>query len=152
MSFSIEALAMAGVDYNEWGMDYHEWERIEMGPPPPHLCVDDYEEEHEHEYESQEDERDVEVVINPRVENHLEDVFNERNKEGDDTFRMQSPKGYNKFDNNDHGIKRLKMMVVVIMMIRFLRRRILLTVSNVSRLFIHQFLFYYFIYLLFISN
>ncbi|KAD7478450.1 hypothetical protein E3N88_01586 [Mikania micrantha] len=57
MSFSLEALAMAGVDYNEWGMDLEEWERMEMGPPPPHLYADDYEEqEHNHE-------RDEEVIM-----------------------------------------------------------------------------------------
>ena len=44
MSVSIEALAMAGVDYLEWGMDIEEWERDDE-VSPPHLLADDGEEE-----------------------------------------------------------------------------------------------------------
>lgn len=39
MSFSIEALTMVGVDYNEWGMDIEEYERRELEPPAPHLWI-----------------------------------------------------------------------------------------------------------------
>ncbi|KAK5785295.1 uncharacterized protein LOC128283873 [Gossypium arboreum] len=46
MSLSIEALAMAGVDYVEWGLDIEEWER-EDELPPPHLLADDNEKEEE---------------------------------------------------------------------------------------------------------
>lgn len=40
MSVSFEALAMAGVDYNECGMSMEEWERSEM-TTPPHLLADE---------------------------------------------------------------------------------------------------------------
>ncbi|KAK8672963.1 hypothetical protein V6N13_111319 [Hibiscus sabdariffa] len=39
MPASIEALAMAGVDYMEWGMDIEEWE-CDDEVPPPHLLAD----------------------------------------------------------------------------------------------------------------
>ena len=44
MSVSMEALAMAGADCYEWGMDVEEWERedIEL-EPPPHLLADEEE-------------------------------------------------------------------------------------------------------------
>lgn len=100
MSISFEALAMAGVDYNEWGMDFEEWERTEMGPPPPHLYADDYE---EHEHELEEDDRVKEVAMMPTssvnelcrftaAENQLEDVLVERNKDDHDDYRTQSLK------------------------------------------------------------
>lgn len=48
MLVSIEALAMAGVDYMEWGMDIEESERDdEEELPPPHLLADDNDEEEE---------------------------------------------------------------------------------------------------------
>ncbi|KAK8716502.1 hypothetical protein V6N13_043809 [Hibiscus sabdariffa] len=40
MPVSIEALAMAGVDYMDWGMDIEEWE-CDDELPPPHLLADD---------------------------------------------------------------------------------------------------------------
>lgn len=40
MSVSFEALTMAGVDYNEWGMSMEEWERSEM-TTPPHLLAEE---------------------------------------------------------------------------------------------------------------
>ncbi|KAL3527661.1 hypothetical protein ACH5RR_012358 [Cinchona calisaya] len=45
MSVSIEALAMAGVNYNEYPIDFEEMEKSDL--PPPHLLaeVDDQEEE-----------------------------------------------------------------------------------------------------------
>ncbi|KAL5751503.1 hypothetical protein ACOSP7_021712 [Xanthoceras sorbifolium] len=44
MSISIEALAMAGVEYVEWGMDVEEWEREDSdAPPPPHLLAEEEE-------------------------------------------------------------------------------------------------------------
>ncbi|XWS41583.1 hypothetical protein CRYUN_Cryun17cG0094300 [Craigia yunnanensis] len=44
MSVSIEALAMAGTDYIEWGMEIEEWEHEEL-EPPPHLLAEEAEEE-----------------------------------------------------------------------------------------------------------
>ncbi|KAL8260283.1 hypothetical protein R6Q59_028236 [Mikania micrantha] len=131
MSFSLEALAMAGVDYNEWGMDLEEWERMEMGPPPPHLYADDYEEqEHDHE-------RDEEVIMitatnvthelcgSKEPKNQFTGLFDERFNEGVDNSLMKSPKAYNyKIMHHGHGIKPLKMMIVAMMVIRFLRRPI----------------------------
>ncbi|GJX06523.1 hypothetical protein Tco_0194455 [Tanacetum coccineum] len=70
MSYSIEALAMAGLDYNDWGMDLKEWERIEDGPPPPHLYADEFE---EREYEEDERYEDIKA----------KDVFNKRDQEVD---------------------------------------------------------------------
>lgn len=51
MSISIEALAMVGADYLDWGKDMEEWE---CGDPelPPHLLAEEEEEEEE------EDEKD----------------------------------------------------------------------------------------------
>ncbi|CAI9271945.1 unnamed protein product [Lactuca saligna] len=100
MSISFEALAMAGIDYNEWGMDFEEWERPEMRPPPPHLYADDYE---EHEHELEEDDRVKEVAMKQpssvnklcrftAAENQSEDVLVERNKDDHDDYRMQSSK------------------------------------------------------------
>ncbi|XVE86791.1 hypothetical protein DITRI_Ditri18aG0062400 [Diplodiscus trichospermus] len=39
MLVSIEALAMAGTDYLEWGMDIEEWEQEEF--PPAYLLADE---------------------------------------------------------------------------------------------------------------
>ena len=47
MSVSLEALAMAGVNYLESGMDIEEWERQDLGPPPSHLLAEEEEEEEE---------------------------------------------------------------------------------------------------------
>ncbi|KAK1410716.1 hypothetical protein QVD17_37255 [Tagetes erecta] len=33
---------MAGTDHVEWGMDFEEWERMDMAPPPPHLYVEQF--------------------------------------------------------------------------------------------------------------
>ncbi|GAY59531.1 hypothetical protein CUMW_195180 [Citrus unshiu] len=46
MSVSVEALAMAGADYHESGIDVEEWERedIEL-EPPPHLLANEEEKE-----------------------------------------------------------------------------------------------------------
>lgn len=42
MSISMEALAMAGVDYVEWGREVDEWEMEDSEfPPPPHLLASD---------------------------------------------------------------------------------------------------------------
>ncbi|OMO73099.1 hypothetical protein COLO4_27261 [Corchorus olitorius] len=48
MEVSLEALAMAGVDYVEWGLDVEEWERLNE-QTPPHLLADEEEEEDEEE-------------------------------------------------------------------------------------------------------
>ncbi|KAG8497353.1 hypothetical protein CXB51_008622 [Gossypium anomalum] len=46
MTVSIEALAMAGVDYNEWGLDIEKWEGDDDSQcPPPHLLAEENEEE-----------------------------------------------------------------------------------------------------------
>ncbi|KAL3580110.1 hypothetical protein D5086_017945 [Populus alba] len=45
MSASIEALAMAGVDYLIHNLDIEEWEQEELELPPPHLLADEEEEE-----------------------------------------------------------------------------------------------------------
>ncbi|TYJ47048.1 hypothetical protein E1A91_A02G160600v1 [Gossypium mustelinum] len=47
MSVSIEPLAMARVDYVEWGMDVEEWEHDDELPPPHLLADGDNEEEKE---------------------------------------------------------------------------------------------------------
>ncbi|KAI3798571.1 hypothetical protein L1987_33854 [Smallanthus sonchifolius] len=33
---------MAGRDHVEWGIDYEEWERMDMDPPPPHLYAEQF--------------------------------------------------------------------------------------------------------------
>ncbi|OMO73097.1 hypothetical protein COLO4_27259 [Corchorus olitorius] len=44
---SIEALAMSGVDYNEWGLDIEKWEADDDSEwPPPHLQLEE-EEDHQ---------------------------------------------------------------------------------------------------------
>ncbi|OMO73101.1 Tetratricopeptide-like helical [Corchorus olitorius] len=48
MSVSIEALAMAGTDYVEWGMEIEEWENGELLEPPPHLLAEETQEEKNH--------------------------------------------------------------------------------------------------------
>ncbi|KAI3794528.1 hypothetical protein L1987_37160 [Smallanthus sonchifolius] len=115
----VEALAMVGVDYNDWGMDFEEWERMQTGPPPPHLYADDYVQDHEYE-------RDEEVIMmmatnatdellgSTQPKNQLIDVFDERNDEGGDDFLMQLSKTNIKTMNHD-GIKRLKMLMVAMM-------------------------------------
>jgi len=45
MSASIEALAMAGVDYLIHNLDIEEWEQEELELPPPHLLAEEEEEE-----------------------------------------------------------------------------------------------------------
>ncbi|KAK4840141.1 hypothetical protein QYF36_000797 [Acer negundo] len=45
MSISMEALAMAGVDYVEWGMNVEEWEQEDSELTPPHLLAEEKEEE-----------------------------------------------------------------------------------------------------------
>ncbi|XVE83127.1 hypothetical protein DITRI_Ditri16bG0062400 [Diplodiscus trichospermus] len=47
MMVPIEALAMAGVDYNEWGLDIEKWEDDNSERPPQHLLADEEEEEPE---------------------------------------------------------------------------------------------------------
>ncbi|XWS41582.1 hypothetical protein CRYUN_Cryun17cG0094200 [Craigia yunnanensis] len=45
MTVPIEALAMGGVDYNEWGLDIEKWEDDDSEWPPPHLLAEQEEEE-----------------------------------------------------------------------------------------------------------
>ncbi|CAK7334691.1 unnamed protein product [Dovyalis caffra] len=47
MSASIEALAMAGVDYHTHNMKVEEWEQEELELPPAHLLAEEEEEEKE---------------------------------------------------------------------------------------------------------
>ena len=119
MLVSIEALAMAGVDYNEWGMDLEEWERIEDGPPAPHLYADEFEE-----YEYEEDER-YEVIT-------AKDFSDKRDEDADHVeFLMRYPKAYNHYDwisdpktasinhelvNRSHYIKVLVVLIMVVIM------------------------------------
>lgn len=46
MLVSLEALAMTGADYVEWGMDAEEWERDDDLTPPHLLAEEEEEEEH----------------------------------------------------------------------------------------------------------
>ncbi|GKB62057.1 hypothetical protein Tco_0918243 [Tanacetum coccineum] len=92
MSYSIEALAMVGVDYNEWGMDLEEWERIEDGPPPPHSYADEFE---VHECEEEET---YEVTL-------TKDVYDKREKDSDDDFVMQRLVAHDKSVNRHKSIK-----------------------------------------------
>ncbi|KAI8536264.1 hypothetical protein RHMOL_Rhmol10G0243300 [Rhododendron molle] len=46
MSISIEALAMVGADYLDWGKDMEEWERGDL-ELPPHLLAEEEEEDEE---------------------------------------------------------------------------------------------------------
>ncbi|OMO95299.1 hypothetical protein COLO4_15989 [Corchorus olitorius] len=42
MTASIEALAMAGVDYNEWGLSIKKWEADDQSNwAPPHLLAEE---------------------------------------------------------------------------------------------------------------
>ncbi|KAK2651800.1 hypothetical protein Ddye_011656 [Dipteronia dyeriana] len=66
MSMSIEALAMAGVDYVEWGLDVEEWEREDSELPPPHLLAEEEEEQQQHHCESR-DIGGVTLDCNPRI-------------------------------------------------------------------------------------
>ncbi|XP_010472221.1 PREDICTED: uncharacterized protein LOC104751873 [Camelina sativa] len=43
---SMDALAMAGVEYQEWGLSIEEWE-LQESVVPPHLLADDSDEEEE---------------------------------------------------------------------------------------------------------
>ncbi|KDP46815.1 hypothetical protein JCGZ_24024 [Jatropha curcas] len=44
MSVSMEALAMAGVDYHQWGKQVQQWEQDdEFESPPPHLLAEEEE-------------------------------------------------------------------------------------------------------------
>ncbi|KAK8716503.1 hypothetical protein V6N13_043810 [Hibiscus sabdariffa] len=46
MTISLEALAMSGADYNEWGLDIEKWEDDDASHcPPPHLLPEEDEEE-----------------------------------------------------------------------------------------------------------
>ncbi|OMO67120.1 hypothetical protein CCACVL1_20782 [Corchorus capsularis] len=49
MSVSMEALAMAGADYVEWGMDIEEWEHEDHQDLTPAYLLADEEEEEEQE-------------------------------------------------------------------------------------------------------
>ncbi|XP_050207283.1 uncharacterized protein LOC126656722 [Mercurialis annua] len=69
MSVSFEALAMAGVDHLEWGMDFDEWERNELDePPPPHLLLDDEDDEITKDFQK-------EVMQIRNVEKHIPQWF-----------------------------------------------------------------------------
>lgn len=45
MSVSLEALAMAGEDYDYFGMEMEEWERAELEETPAYLLADDEDDE-----------------------------------------------------------------------------------------------------------
>ncbi|GJY69181.1 hypothetical protein Tco_0472163 [Tanacetum coccineum] len=104
------AFAMAGVDYNEWGMDLEEWELIENGPPPPHLYADEFE---VHEYEEEET---YEVIT-------TKDVYDKIEKDGDDDFVMQRLNAHDKSVNRNYqcleGLKTLVIAIIVTMHEKF---------------------------------
>ncbi|KAJ0082098.1 hypothetical protein Patl1_12413 [Pistacia atlantica] len=52
MSVSMEALAMAGTDYLEWGVEIEDWEHEDFEPPPSHLLADEEDEDDETRRES----------------------------------------------------------------------------------------------------
>ncbi|WCJ31896.1 hypothetical protein M5689_013347 [Euphorbia peplus] len=54
MSVSVEAMAMAGMDYEEWGMDFDEFERQES-QTPAHLLAEDEQEEKEEQSRNEHD-------------------------------------------------------------------------------------------------
>uniref|UniRef100_A0A7C9DSI8 Uncharacterized protein n=1 Tax=Opuntia streptacantha TaxID=393608 RepID=A0A7C9DSI8_OPUST len=45
MSVSLEALAMAGEDYANWGLEIEEWERTDLENIPAHLLIDEEDDE-----------------------------------------------------------------------------------------------------------
>ncbi|GMI67943.1 hypothetical protein HRI_000463600 [Hibiscus trionum] len=46
MTLSLEALAMSGADYDEWGLDIEKWEDDDASQfPPPHLLLEESENE-----------------------------------------------------------------------------------------------------------
>ena len=49
MSISLEALAMSGTSYVDYGMDIDEWERLDL-EIPPHLLAEEEEEEEEEDH------------------------------------------------------------------------------------------------------
>ncbi|CAF2276731.1 unnamed protein product [Brassica rapa subsp. trilocularis] len=51
---SMEALAMAGTDYQEWGLSVEEWE-FQESVVPPHLLADDSEKDEEEDYQNEDD-------------------------------------------------------------------------------------------------
>ena len=61
MSVSLEALAMAGVNYLESSMDIEEWQRQDLAPPPPHLLA--HEEEEEENYQKKKNNEDDVITI-----------------------------------------------------------------------------------------
>ncbi|EOA28622.1 hypothetical protein CARUB_v10024843mg, partial [Capsella rubella] len=70
----MEALAMAGVDYQEWGLSIDEWE-LQESLVPPHLLADDSDEE-----EEEEDHR--RYNDDSEVEDHLRDDDDDRVLDG----------------------------------------------------------------------
>ncbi|KAK3225915.1 hypothetical protein Dsin_005779 [Dipteronia sinensis] len=70
MSISMEALAMAGVDYVEWGMNVEEWEREDSELTPAHLLAEEEEEEEQQQHRGScllKDVGGVTLDCNPRV-------------------------------------------------------------------------------------
>ncbi|KAF8100351.1 hypothetical protein N665_0226s0013 [Sinapis alba] len=51
---SVEALAMAGADYQEWGLSIEEWE-FQESVVPPHLLADDAEKDEEEDHQNEDD-------------------------------------------------------------------------------------------------
>ncbi|KAG2286537.1 hypothetical protein Bca52824_046141 [Brassica carinata] len=50
----MEALAMAGADYQEWGLSIEEWE-FQESVVPPHLLADDAEKDEEEDHQNEDD-------------------------------------------------------------------------------------------------
>ncbi|KAG7571734.1 hypothetical protein ISN44_As09g001500 [Arabidopsis suecica] len=62
----MEALAMAGVDYQEWGLSIEEWE-LQESVVPPHLIADDYEDEEQEEELRDNDDDDRGLAVKQSV-------------------------------------------------------------------------------------
>ncbi|CAH8361867.1 unnamed protein product [Eruca vesicaria subsp. sativa] len=50
----MEAIAMTGADYQEWGLSIEEWE-FQESVVPPHLLADDSEMDEEEDYQNEDD-------------------------------------------------------------------------------------------------
>ncbi|XP_057541382.1 uncharacterized protein LOC130820143 [Amaranthus tricolor] len=67
MSVSLEALAMAGEDYGDFGINMVEWERAHLEDVPAHLLAD---EDHDHQY------HDQQRLCSDYVDNHVINIGN----------------------------------------------------------------------------
>ncbi|KAL1191966.1 hypothetical protein V5N11_003803 [Cardamine amara subsp. amara] len=80
MMISMEALAMAGADFQEWGLSIEEWE-LQESVVPPHLLA----------YDSEEEEEDSKVEEDHRYEDEDEDDYHQ-DDDGDRVFNVLAVK------------------------------------------------------------